>query len=302
MIQRYKKYLEKQTKFNFKSLKLELISAKLEIRQDQELQSLDFIQDLKVTNLQIQQCQNVILDPLNINSQTISITMCNLQTISGIESLTDIVYLNMYDNAIQDITPVSNMLNLKSLLFANNCITDLRPVSKLYNIQHLILHANQLTDISPLQYLLNLGWLDISKNKIMDLSPLRKLVKITVFEGEQNQILDVQALSAHNFKCFNINNNFVSDFSPLQLQFRFNFYQIELQTPPSNEQKLLQYRITFINKMTCKRQQTKLKTNLGMKMNKTKQIIHELILELEKGSAYLIQRAIFAFQTDCPDQ
>ncbi|CAL6084862.1 Conserved_hypothetical protein [Hexamita inflata] len=302
MIRKYKKNIVKQTKFNFKTLKFDLISAKLEIRQDKELQRLDFIQNLKITDLQIQQCQNVILDHLNINSQKISITMCNLQNISGIESLTDCKQLNMYDNVIEDINPVRNLLNLKSFLFANNRITDLRPISKLLNIQHLILQANQLTDISPLQNLLNLSWLDVTKNKIIDLSSLRELVKITVFECEQNQILDVSSLSAHDFKILNVKNNFITDFSPLQHQFRFGLYQIESQTPPSTAQKLFQKRITFINQMTLKRQQTKQQTNLGTKMNRTKQKIRQYVSEMEQSSNYLIQRAIFAIQSDCADQ
>ncbi|EGJ6232919.1 LPXTG cell wall anchor domain-containing protein [Listeria monocytogenes] len=95
----------------------------------------------------------------------LQIVGCSL-SLSGMENLTNLGFLDLEDNQISDISPLSNLTNLSNLWIDNNQISDISPLSNLTNLSSLDLNNNQISDISPLSNLTNLRWLGLEDQKI----------------------------------------------------------------------------------------------------------------------------------------
>ena len=60
-----------------------------------------------------------------------------ISNISGLEKLTNLTELSLYNNKVSDLTPLSGLQNLRILELGNNQISDLNPLSELTNLNQL---------------------------------------------------------------------------------------------------------------------------------------------------------------------
>jgi small GTP-binding protein len=116
-----------------------------------------------------------------------------------------IIYLELSNNQITDISEISKLTNLTSLYLSNNQITDISEISKLTNLTSLYLSNNQITDISEISKLTNLTSLYLYNNQITDISEISKLTNLTLLYLSNNQITDIPfiLLQRFNFKITN---------------------------------------------------------------------------------------------------
>jgi len=140
-------------------------------------------------------------DPLNILITADQITTldwyCNgysnttkISSLAGIESLTNLLVLDLNGNSITDLTPLSGLSNLTSLSLSQNNISDLVPLSDLLKLTSLTLNQNNISVFNGLETLSNLTSLDIGYNVFTpttDLTSLGSLSKLTTLVIENQK-------------------------------------------------------------------------------------------------------------------
>lgn len=122
--------------------------------------------------------------------------------ISALAEFRNLESLYISGNEIEDITPLRDLTDLITLSMSDNRIRDIDALKNLENLEYLSLYGNQISDISPLEDLDSLTVLDLGGNRISDISPLRKLVNLEVLYLPGNSITDItplQDLEALNF-------------------------------------------------------------------------------------------------------
>ena len=140
----------------------------------------------------------------------------NIQSLSGIEYLTNVTSLSLGSNAISDLTPLTTLTNLISLELSSNQITNLEPLSDLTRLTSLSLGSNTISDLAPLTNLTNLTTLGLWSNQIIGLSPLTGLVNLTGLELGSNEISDITPLaSLPNLTSLGLGSNAISNLIPL---------------------------------------------------------------------------------------
>ncbi|EAC7083567.1 hypothetical protein AF306_13020 [Listeria monocytogenes] len=146
--------------------------------------------------------------------------------ISGIENLTNLINLSLFDNKVSNIKPLKNLIKLETLnLNAGLVLYDLSPLSSLTNLTNLFLEANRISDIRPLANLTNLKTLNLNANSISDLSPLEHLVNLTKLDLYYNLISDVSPLSSlTNLTSLQLANNRINDLSSLGTLAKLNIF------------------------------------------------------------------------------
>ena len=91
--------------------------------------------------------------------------------------MTNLTYLDLSDNAIQDVSALARLTNLKRLELLGNQISDIKPIAGLTNLTYLELRGNQISDVSPLVDLINLEELYLVGNPIKNQKPLLVLLR-----------------------------------------------------------------------------------------------------------------------------
>ena len=112
----------------------------------------------------------------------------------GIQNLTSLTQLSLYDNSITDISALSGLTSLTELHLDDNSITDVSALSGLTSLTILYLHDNSIVDISALSGLTSLRVLNLRDNSITDISALSGLTSLTDLRLDNNPITDIQPL------------------------------------------------------------------------------------------------------------
>jgi internalin A len=135
----------------------------------------------------------------------------------GIQNLTGLATLNLFDNAVSDLSPLSSLTGLTELSAASNSASDLSPLSTLTNLVHLQMGSNGITDISPLSPLTGLTRLVLGVNSISDLTPLAGMAELAILDIWNNELSDIstlEGLTGLNFLDLRSNAG-LSDIQPL---------------------------------------------------------------------------------------
>ncbi len=77
-------------------------------------------------------------------------TYSSVSNLTGLQCLTNLEELYLYDNKITDISPLSGLTELTVLYLDFNKITDISPLSEMTDLTELYLNSNMITDLSPL--------------------------------------------------------------------------------------------------------------------------------------------------------
>lgn len=179
------------------------------------------ISSLSFTDTNLQSCVTTTATngPLTYVHELTTL-VCQSQTItslSGIEALTSLASLNLYDNNISDVSPLAGLTLLTTLNLYKNSISDVSPLAGLTALSDLSLGQNSISDVSPLSGLTSLTTnLDLGYNSISDLSPLSGLTSLTDLDLYANSISDVTPLASLTaLTHLYIGNNSFSDVTPL---------------------------------------------------------------------------------------
>ena len=139
-----------------------------------------------------------------------------IESLVGIQNLTSLTVLSLFNNSIADISALSGLTSLTDLRIGSNSITDVSPLSGLTSLTVLSLFNNSIADISSLSELTNLTFLALFDNSIADINPLSGLTSLAVLSLFNNSIADVNALSGlTSLTVLALLNNSVTDISSL---------------------------------------------------------------------------------------
>jgi len=140
-----------------------------------------------------------------------------------LQSLTNLTVLDLFDNPIEDITPLQSITNLTVLTIGAikwaEQINDISPLQSLANLTQLTLGPNIIEDITPLQSLTNLTslFLDFTNTQISDITSLQSLTNLTSLTIFSRQLSDIKSLqSLTNLTYLDLRGNLISDIIPLQ--------------------------------------------------------------------------------------
>ena len=115
----------------------------------------------------------------------------NIADLTGLESATNLIHLDLSACGIVDIAPLANLTRLQKLHLSKNKIVDIAPLANLTQLEFLNLNYNYpLTDINPLANLIKLEILKLNGNWIQDITPLSNLTNLRHLEIVENPILD----------------------------------------------------------------------------------------------------------------
>lgn len=99
-------------------------------------------------------------------AQTLVLRSCLLKSMEGVESLTGLEKLEIYDNQLQSISSLERLGNLLVLDISYNGIRDMGSVRVCTKLQKLYIAQNKLRAIRGLDEMLDLRLLDLGANRI----------------------------------------------------------------------------------------------------------------------------------------
>ena len=129
--------------------------------------------------------------------------VAGIENITGLEYATNLKFLFLRNNPIQDLTPLASLTQLDILHMPGVPINDLTPIGNLTQLKDLTLSFCGISDLSPLANLTQLVLLNLTGNDIVDVSPLANLTALEELWLDRNHIVDlspVQGLSLTDFR------------------------------------------------------------------------------------------------------
>ncbi|KPB05696.1 leucine-rich repeat domain-containing protein [Bacillus sp. CHD6a] len=102
-----------------------------------------------------------------------------LTSIIGLEKAVNLEFLFLYENSIEDLSPLAGLKKLYMLDVEENNLTNVNPLSNLTNLSILGLGNNPITKIDALAGLTNLEVLALHHTQISDISALANLNNLT---------------------------------------------------------------------------------------------------------------------------
>ncbi|MBU3199107.1 leucine-rich repeat domain-containing protein [Clostridium estertheticum] len=138
----------------------------------------------------------------------------NISNLSGIQNLTNLTLLYLYNNKIENIDDLKGLTKLTVLDLYNNKIENINALKKLTNLTTLYLWNNKIDNIDSLNGLTNLTVLDLWGNKISDIDALKRLTNLTVLDLSNNRINNINALKGFTkLNSLYLGTNPITDYS-----------------------------------------------------------------------------------------
>ncbi|CAL6062133.1 leucine-rich_repeat domain-containing protein [Hexamita inflata] len=137
-------------------------NAGLKISGEKQLNNLQFTDVLKLTELEAMNSQTVhfaedqvptLLLKLKLNNCTFKDHHANLNPITGIYQMEQLVELDLAFNKIRDVSEIGNLTNLKKLYLQNNDIHRINELRNLAKLTHVNLSNNKVIFSEPLNQL-----------------------------------------------------------------------------------------------------------------------------------------------------
>lgn len=195
------------------------------------ISSLSNLTSLKITNVSLTQEDLEIIGALPLLKE-LTLQSCRLSGIGALEGAESLIYLDLSNNTIRDISPLSAMQDLQELYLQSNAVTDLSALSSCSALIKLDVSSNALTSLAPISSLTGLTWLNAGTNTISELGELGKLTSLSVLRLDSNKLTAVSALaSCTALTDLNISTNEITDITALStltnlMYFDFSYNQV----------------------------------------------------------------------------
>lgn len=160
--------------------------------QQGDLAGLKQLRDVSIGN-EPKELSVLIPYPTNITKLKLS---CDGEDLSGIEVLSNIQDLNIYDNHVTDITALKSLSNLETLTLESEALQDYQALLEMPQIKHFYLTAKEHKDVSFIENMKQLTAVGIFNTKIKDISWLSKLDQLQELKlGYNPEIEDYSVIS-----------------------------------------------------------------------------------------------------------
>jgi len=117
-----------------------------------------------------------------------------IKEISNLHVLEYLTWLDLGENNITTIGFLDQMVNLTSLYLDNNKVKKIENLDKLVKLKVLYLSDNEIKKIENLEKFMKLTLLDLSCNQIKKIENLDKLAKLKVLDLSENEIKKIENL------------------------------------------------------------------------------------------------------------
>ena len=148
--------------------------------------------------------------------ERLTLNDCSLTTLSPLEPLKNLLYLDVGGNAIRNLEPIASMKKLEALNLQQNAVNDLSAISGNSKLLILDVSNNSISDLSVAFGLTKLQWLNAKYNSISSLSGISALSKLSYLDVSNNTLTDIASLAECTaLESLNIANNSISDIQSL---------------------------------------------------------------------------------------
>lgn len=177
------------------------------------LSSLVNLTSLQIRNTTISPEEMKIIGSLPKLEQ-LTISGCAISSAAGLETATNLRYLDLSNNSIRDLTPITSMANLQQLYLQHNAVNDLSALTTLSALTKLDVSYNLLTNLAPAYNCTSLTYLAAANNKIDTLVGIEKLTGLQTLDVAANVLTDVSpAYGCLELLNVNISSNTIADIS-----------------------------------------------------------------------------------------
>ncbi|MCK0469843.1 DUF2252 family protein [Halalkalibacter sp. APA_J-10(15)] len=146
-----------------------------------------------------------------------------IESLKGIELLTNLTELEMRSNNISDLAPLSTLTKLELIDLRGNNLSSLEGIQTLTNLLELDIRDNDMTDLQPLENVVQLQVLSARDNQISDLTSLANLANLVELNLHSNNVSELTPLmNVSKIERLIVRGNAITDISPLQ-------YLVELE-------------------------------------------------------------------------
>ncbi|MEG1934689.1 MAG: hypothetical protein RR141_01745, partial [Rikenellaceae bacterium] len=119
----------------------------------------------------------------------LSARSANIVSLKGLQYATNLNYLDLCGNAIEDLDPIKDLKEIEYLNLAKNMLRDIQALRGFRQLLRLDISRNNLytMDISALAGMINLEELNLERSKVDNLSYLENVKKLkTLHVGIEN--------------------------------------------------------------------------------------------------------------------
>ena len=150
------------------------------------------------------------------NLQNLTLSGCGLSTAAGLEAATSLVYLDLSQNTIRDLSPIQNIAGLQTLILNHNAVNDLTALGNLKELRMLDVGYNLLSSVSPIFNCPELTNLNAESNTLTSLMGIEKLSSLQILNLAGNTLSDISPLAGCvSIQELNVSENFLTDISSL---------------------------------------------------------------------------------------
>lgn len=154
------------------------------------------LKDPKLHPVTAKMMENILyLSPEQCGAHDANEGRIQVESLKGLEYATNLEYLSLNVQVVNDLTPIENCRKLKVLLVGNNNLKNIDALRNLENLEWIDIHGIHLNDINALSNLTKLKHLDMKSCTIRDLTPLKNLTNMEWIDASINSFDNIEALS-----------------------------------------------------------------------------------------------------------
>lgn len=196
------------------------------------LSSISTLRELHISGSHISADELTAIGSL-VGLQKLSLADCGLSTVTPLQQLNGLTYLDLNDNSVRNITPLSGMTMLQQLHMRGNALVSLDAMSNLVKLEVLDISYNSIRSLAPITGCTALKELNVEHNRISTTAELGGFLNLISLNLKQNDLEEVTALSAYTkLQFLNIASNNLTDISSLSglkelMQLDFSYNQVK---------------------------------------------------------------------------
>ncbi|CAL6069243.1 leucine-rich_repeat domain-containing protein [Hexamita inflata] len=186
----------------------------LQINNNEDLRTLNFISQLNVSKLKLSNCYNIEPQLQSDQIRELTIEECGISSVEGFQ-LENIKVLNLPGNEVCELNG-DDFPHIRELDISNNDCDDISFLESMPKLKKLNMNMNRIDDMSVLEQLLSLEDLDISETKQGDIDSLKNLSKLKRLKLFWNDVVNIDVLGKlKNLEDVDVSYNAGVDISPL---------------------------------------------------------------------------------------
>ena len=137
---------------------------------------------------------------------------CDVDDASFVAPLRNLINLSLYQNRLEEISPLAALSKLRVLILSKNPVADLAPLRGMPDLSNIQLRHTKIRDLSPLRDLRpNVLWVD--RTAVSDLSPLADYREMLGLSIRGTAVTDLSPIAGIKIKHLNIRQTGVTDTS-----------------------------------------------------------------------------------------